>query len=445
MRKILLLGAGRSSTALINYLLERSVNENWLLKVGDVSVQQAHEKTKGHPHAIPFMFDVQNMDQLNDEVSAADIVISLLPPHLHIKVAHSCVKNRKSLVTASYVSSEIEALHSGAVEAGVLLLNETGLDPGIDHMSAMEIFDKLKQEGCEITSFKSYTGGLVAHESDNNPWHYKISWNPRNVVLAGQGGAARYYEEGCIKLVPYHKLFSRTEEIRINDEVFEGYANRDSLKYKEIYKLENVSTLIRGTLRKSPFCKAWNLLVQLGYTDDSFEIPISRSTTYSDFTSSFLPLSEGSSKQRLIDYLKPEKELLEMIDWLGLLSDKKIAIEKKMASPAFILQLALEHKWMLLPDDRDRVVMVHRVEFRKNDKKCELESCLSLNGENSANTAMASTVGLPLAIAAENILNKKINVLGVQIPVSKEIYRPLLESLKCHGIVFTEKTIELQN
>src|SRR5688572_13709191 len=293
MKRILLIGAGRSSSVLIRYLLQSAAQNQWELVVGDVSEQLATEKTGGHPHSNAIRFDVQDQSIREAEVQKADLVISLLPPHLHYLLAVDCVNFKKHFLTASYLSTEMGSLHEQAEKAGICIMNECGLDPGIDHMSAMEVIDRLKKEGCELTSFKSYTGGLVAPESNDNPWGYKFSWNPRNVILAGQG-TARYIENGQCRYIPYHRLFDEAEAVTVHTSAgermhFDGYANRDSLAYRALYGLEKTPTLLRGTLRQKNFCRAWHALVLLGLTDDSYVLEDSQHMTYADVLMSFLP------------------------------------------------------------------------------------------------------------------------------------------------------------
>ena len=272
MKKILVIGAGRSAVTLIKYLLENSVANDWFVTVADYSVDLANEAVASHQNGKAIFFNVTDEQQRETEIENADIVISMLPANLHITVAKDCVRLKKNLVTASYVSEEIASLNDEAVKNDVLLLNEIGLDPGIDHMSAMQVIDEIKEKGGELTSFKSFCGGLVHPDYDNNPWNYKFTWNPRNVVLAGQG-TAQYIENGNYKYIPYTSLFERTEKMSVLDAgEFEGYANRDSLSYRESYGLDNIPTLFRGTLRRKGYSESWNIFVQLGMTDDTYKL-----------------------------------------------------------------------------------------------------------------------------------------------------------------------------
>ncbi|MEM6380651.1 MAG: saccharopine dehydrogenase C-terminal domain-containing protein, partial [Bacteroidota bacterium] len=273
MKHILIIGAGRSATSLIHYLKKVCQEEGWGLTVGDLSIELALNKLGDHPGFRAITFDVHNPEQLSQEIVAADLVISMLPARFHGVVARACLTHKKHLLTASYLPEEIRVLDEQAKAAGVLMLMECGLDPGIDHMSAMRVMDKIKEKGGELEAFETFTGGLLAPESCmDNPWQYKFTWNPRNVVLAGTG-LVKFIQEGRYKYIPYHRLFRRIEIIHIPGHgYFEGYANRDSLKYLDVYQLHGIRTLYRGTLRRPGFCRAWDIFVQLGATDDSYEL-----------------------------------------------------------------------------------------------------------------------------------------------------------------------------
>jgi len=289
--------------------------------------------------------------------------------------------------------------------------------------------------------FESFCGGLVAPEHDNNLWNYKFTWNPRNVVLAGQGGTAKFIQEGTYKYIPYHRLFRRTEFFDVEGfGRFEGYANRDSLNYREAYGLQDALTIYRGTMRRVGFSKAWNLFVQLGATDDSYSIEDSENMNYREFINLFLPYSPTDSVElKLRHYLKIEQD---DIVWDKLLelnlfdSDKKINIPN--ATPAQALQKILEDKWTLQDDEKDMIVMYHKFGYELNGEQKQIDSKLVVIGENQKFTAMAKTVGLPVAIAAIQILNKKITTPGVQIPITKEVYEPILKELDELGIHFKE-------
>jgi saccharopine dehydrogenase-like NADP-dependent oxidoreductase len=441
MKKILLLGAGRSSYSLIQYLLSNAIKENWHITVGDFSVNLAQEKIANHPQGTAIQFDINNSELADNEINKADVVISLLPPNLHFKAAQSCLKFGKHLLTASYISPEIKKLEEEVKAKGLLFLNEIGLDPGIDHLSAMQIIDRLKAENAKISAFRSYTGGLVAPEYDNNPWNYKFTWNPRNVVLAGQG-TAKYIINGQYKYVPYQRLFKHLEEITIdNYGVFEGYPNRDSLAYREAYGIANIPTLLRGTLRKKGYCQSWDAFVQLGMTDDSYILENSENMTYREFTNSFLQYSQVHLVEEKLAHLlgiKTDDALMKKIAWLGLLGHEKAGLLR--ATPAAILQQLLEKKWKLEEGDKDMIVMQHIFDYETSiGEKRTLTSSLVVKGENEQDTAMAKTVGLPLGIAAKLLLQGKINLSGVLMPVHAQIYNPILKELEEYGVKFWEK------
>jgi saccharopine dehydrogenase-like NADP-dependent oxidoreductase len=441
MANILLLGAGRSSTSLIKYLSDNSDAEGWKITVGDVSEEAAIKKTADCKNMNAILFDVKDETQRFTEIRKCDLVISMLPPDLHYLVAEDCVAFQKNMVTASYVSEKVLALDKAAKEAGIILLNEMGLDPGIDHLSAMKIIEEIKAKGGIMHAFKSYTGGLVAHEYSDNPWGYKFTWNPRNVILAGQG-TAKYIEENEYRYIPYNRLFEQIDLIAIEGYgQFEGYANRDSLQYRKHYGLEQVPTMLRGTLRNPGFCKAWNAIVKLGLTDDTYIIEDSEHLSYAELLKAYLPpIAKGETLESTFAKFSNEfvnSEVMSKIKWLGLFSDEIIGLPK--ATPAFILQALLEKKWLLKEGDKDMIVMHHSFDYELNGKRKKLDSSLIVIGDDAHYTAMAKTVGLPLGIAAKLILNNKIVEKGVQIPVIKSIYEPVLEELKTFGISFIEK------
>ena len=444
MKKILVIGAGRSAVTLIKYLLDNAKVNNWFVRVADFSLELAEEAVHNHDYGKAIFFNVTDKNQRESEIYNADIVISMLPATLHIPVAKDCIQFKTNLVTASYVSEEIAALDEKAKNAGILLLNEIGLDPGIDHMSAMHLIDEIKDNGGEITSFKSYCGGLVHPDFDNNPWDYKFTWNPRNVVLAGQGNA-KFLENGKEKTIAYSDLFTKTEQITILEAgAFEGYANRNSLSYKKEYGLENISTLFRGTLRKIGYCNAWNIFVQLGMTDDSYKLENSENIRNRELVNKLLPYDdELSVEEKLCKKfnIRIDGMIFKKLEWLDLFSDKKVGM--KDASPAQMLQEILEKKWKLGVVDKDMIVMQHQFEYLQNGNKKKLNSSLIVFGEDPRYTAMAKTVGLPVAVATKLILNGAIQSTGVKIPTVKDIYVPVLEELKEHGINFLEEELNV--
>lgn len=444
MRNILIIGAGRSATILIDYLLDKAETENLYITIGDLSAELAERKTKGHPRASAIAFDIFNEAQRREEISRAHVVISMLPAHLHFEVAKDCIAYKKHMVTASYISPAMQELDTQVKAAGLVFMNEIGLDPGIDHMSAMKVLDEIRDKGGKVLLFESFCGGLVAPESDNNLWNYKFTWNPRNVVLAGQGGAAKFIQEGTYKYIPYHKLFRRTEFMEVEGYGrFEGYANRDSLKYRSVYGLDDVLTLYRGTLRRVGYSRSWNMFIQLGMTDDTYIMENTETMSYREFTNSFLPYHPTDSVElKLRHALKLDQD---DIQWdklleLDLFNPNKI-VGLRNATPAQILEKILSDKWTLNANDKDMIVMYHKFGYELNGSKHQIDSTMVCIGQDQTYTAMAKTVGLPVAIAALQILNGNITTPGVQLPINREVYTPILKELEEFGIIFNEKHV----
>ena len=444
MKNILIIGAGKSSSYLIKYLLDKSNEENLNLTIADISTENALKLINNHKNGKAIVLDISNKSDREKEIEKSDIVISMLPARFHTEVAKNCIKFGKHMVTASYISEEMKALDEAAKEKGLVFMNEIGLDPGLDHMSAMQIIDRIRGKGAKMLLFESFCGGLVAPESDTNLWNYKFTWNPRNVVLAGQGGAAMFIQEGTYKYIPYHKLFRRTEFLTINGSgKFEAYANRDSLKYRSLYGLNNIPTMYRGTIRKVGFSRAWNIFIQLGMTDDSYTIEDSENMSYRDFVNLFLAYSPSDSVElKLRSYLKIDQDDLiwEKLIEIDIFNPKK-KIGLVNATPAQMLQKILEERWTLKEDDKDMILMQHLFGYEVNGEKRQIESSLTVIGENQTYTAMSKTVGLPVGIAALKILKGEIKTPGVQIPISKEVYEPILKELENYGIIFSEKEV----
>lgn len=442
MKKILLIGAGRSTSYLIKYFIDKLSQLDFELTINDLYLDLAKKLCNGHPKIHLLSHDINETTTRNALISSHDLVISMLPAHMHIDVAKDCIQFKKTLITASYVSAEMKALNQEAIDNNVMLLNELGVDPGIDHMSAIKIINQIKEQGGRLIAFESFTGGLIAPESDNNLWNYKFTWNPRNVVLAGQGGTSKFIQEGKYKYIPYHKLFRRTEFLEIDGfGTFEGYANRDSLKYRSIYGLDDIETMYRGTLRRVGFSKAWNLLVQLGMTDDSYTIQDSENMSYREFTNSFLAYHPTDSVElKLRHYLKIDQDdiLWFKLQDLDLFNPNKF-IKQKNATPAQILEQILLDKWQLHPSDKDMIVMYHKFGYELNSSKKQIDATMVSIGEDQTYTAMAKTVGLPLAIAAIKTLFEGMHQPGVNIPIAQNIYEPILEELEKFDIKFNEK------
>jgi len=440
MNKILVFGAGRSSQALIDYLLDNSSAEGYKVILSDREKEVTDLRLKGHINGISRVLDVSNIKARDELIREADVVISMLPVKFHLDIANACLKYRKNMITASYVSDEIYKLDDEVRKAGLIFLKECGLDPGIDHMSAMSVIDKIRDQGGKLRSFETVTGGLLVPAPDENPWQYKFTWNPRNVVLAGQGGV-KFLQEGKYKYIPYHKVFRRTEMVHIPGHgYFEGYANRDSLKYLSLYNLEDIQTLYRGTFRRPGFCRAWDIFVQLGATDDGYLMENVKGMTHRQFINAFLSFNPYDSVElKLAHYLNLDFSSQEMfmMRWLGMFDEEPVGLEE--GTPAQILEHILKKRWTLDDKDRDLVVMWHKFEYLLESKFKVINSYLICEGENNQNTAMAKTVGLPVGIGAKMILNGKIGLKGIQIPTKEEIYEPILKELKKLGTEIKEE------
>ena len=445
MKTILVLGAGLSASSLIRYLLENSVNHEWQVRIVDRDLELVKSKINGHVNGVALSFNALDAIERRPEIEKADIVISMLPARFHIDVANDCIELKTNLITPSYISPEMKALDQAAQDAGIIIMNEIGVDPGIDHMSAMKIIDEIKSKGGKVTSFKSFCGGLIAPESDNNPWNYKFTWNPRNVVLAGQGGAACFKRNDQYKYIPYNRLFGRLDHISVDGYGdFVGYANRDSLSYRETYGLEDIPTIFRGTLRRPGYCKAWDVFIELGMTDDTYNLVNTEGLTPRKFLNAYLPYNPNKSvEDKFRDFLRPERvETYEKFEWLGLFEDHPI-LELENATPAQVLQQILVAKLSLDPQDKDMLVMVHQFEYELNNEKFEISSHMVNIGEDQMYTSMSNTVGIPAAICAKMILTGELVKKGVTLPVQKEIYTPILKELEEYDIRFLETEMAL--
>lgn len=423
MDTILIFGAGKSSTVLIDYLIREAEQQQWKIIVADADLQVAKAKIHNSPFAEAMQLDIVNDEQRSKLIESAALVISMMPPGLHYLVAKDCVHYKKHLLTASYVEDKIKTLQHQIESSNILFLCEMGLDPGIDHMSAMQIIDEIKENGGKITSFKSHCGGLVAPESDNNPWHYKISWNPRNVVLAGNSGAI-FKQNGHNISIAYKDLFDKNNRVNITGiGALAYYANRDSLSYIPLYHLQEAATFMRTTLRYAGYFDGWNAIVQAGLTSEKDKV--AHNITFAEWSKSILPFITKENKDQLF--------------FLGLFEND--IIPGHIHSSADTLQYLLEKKLAMQPQDKDMIVMLHEFEYLENEKTKYLQSCLLVKGENNLQTAMAKTVGLPLGIAAKLILTGKLKLTGLHIPTLKEIYNPVLQQLEIEGIKFIESTM----
>lgn len=439
MKNILIIGAGKSATVLIDFLIKKAEEKDRFVTLADNSLELARQKTKNNPFANAVLLDIQDQKERERLIKQSDLVISMLPAFLHPLVAKDCLTFGKHFFSASYESEEMREMAPSILKKNLLFLNECGLDPGLDHMSAMKIIDAEKAQGNKVILFKSYTGGLLATESEDNPWKYKFTWNPRNVILAGHG-VSRFIRNGKYKYIPYHMLFGRTETITfegLGD--FDGYPNRDSLSYRKIYGLEDIPTILRGTLRRAGFCRSWDVFVKLGLTDDSFKMDLPEDFTMRMFLNSFLPYHENAQVEDKLQELLPwiDGKIMEKIKWTGILENSPLPIYK--GSPAEILQSILEVKWQLKADDKDMIVMQHLFEIETSSGTKKIISSLINKGLDQDYTAMAKTVGLPLAVAVDLFMDGKIKKKGLQLPIHPDFYLPILESLEKEGIIFNEK------
>ena len=445
MKTILILGAGLSSSSLIRYLLNNSRQFNWQIRIVDQDIDLVKKKINGNPNGVALSFNALSPEERRPEIEKADLVISMLPARFHIDVAKDCIELKTNLITPSYISPEMKALDSAAKAAGIIIMNEIGVDPGIDHMSAMKIIHEIQEKGGEITSFKSFCGGLIAPESDNNPWNYKFTWNPRNVVLAGQGGAACFIRNGEYKYIPYNRLFGRLDYLSVEGfGDFVGYANRDSLSYRSTYGLENIPTIFRGTLRRPGYCQAWNVFIELGMTDDSYKMEQTKLMTPRKFLNAFLPYNPDKTvEEKFKEFLGENRlNLYSKFEWLGIFDHEPI-IDMDSASPAEVLQKILVGKLSLEEGDKDMLVMIHEFEYTLANENRKIISSMVNIGEDQLYTSMSNTVGLPAAICAKMILTEQIKTKGVTLPVDKDVYSPILEELETFDIRFKEEEIKL--
>lgn len=444
MASIAVLGAGRSAGYFIEYFVGLCREQNWKLKIADLNVDHLKHYQENFPLLELVSAELSKEEERETVISGCDWVVSLLPAFMHPDVAKNCLSAGCNLATASYVSDEMKVLGEQAAEKGLVFLNECGLDPGIDHMSAMKIMDELRTKGATITGFQSYCGGLIAPDYlQDNPWKYKFSWNPRNVILAGNGTSTGL-KDGTMKVIPYQRNFQFPVKIQLHTgDEYDGYMNRDSLSYQSVYNLENLNTMIRGTLRYPGYCRAWNIFIHLGITDNSYLYPLKAGMTYQEFFHSFLNGNDhndiSASIRNTLGMPEYEQEAIDKIIWTGINSNSLISL--KEGSPAAILQELLEQKWKLEKEDKDLVVMQHLINYTLNDEEFTFRSSLSIQGDGSYNTAMSKTVGLPLAMAVKQFLFKTIDLKGIVVPIYPEIYNPVLTELEQYGICFIEETI----
>jgi saccharopine dehydrogenase-like NADP-dependent oxidoreductase len=443
MQSILILGAGLSSSSLIRYVLENAETYDWNVRIVDRDIDLVKQKIDGASRGTALSFNALNAEERRPEIKKADLVISMLPARFHVEVAQDCIELKTNLITPSYISSEMRELDSAAKEAGIIIMNEIGVDPGIDHMSAMKVIHEIQERGGILSSFKSFTGGLIAPESDNNPWHYKFTWNPRNVVLAGQGGAASFIRNGQYKYIPYNRLFGRLDYLSIEGYgEFVGYPNRDSLSYRLTYGIEDIPTIFRGTLRRPGYCEAWDVFIELGMTADDYQMHNTGNMTPRSFLNAFLPYNPNKTvEEKFKDFLREDRmHLYTMFEWLGLFKPEPM-VGLVNASPAQVLQKILVDHLSLDEGDKDMIVMIHEFEYELGGEKHKITSHMVNIGEDQVYTSMSNTVGLPVAICAKMILTGHLQKTGVTLPVEKEIYTPILQELESFDIRFIEKEL----
>ncbi len=438
MRNILLFGAGKSATCLIDYLLANAPRQKWHVTVVDHDLMLIKAKTGKSYYVTPIAIDVKDQSARQPLIAETDLVISLLPPALHILVARDCLQFNKHLLTASYIDPDVRKLQKDIQKAGLLFMYEMGLDPGIDHMSAMKVIHSIEKKGGLIYSFRSYCGGLISPDSNDNPWQYKISWNARNVVLAGQSGAT-FKDKGKVKELNHEQLFDQSKTIMIPGlGKLAYYPNRDSLAYMSSYNLENIPTFMRATLRYPDFCEGWSAIIRLGLTDDSRKIQTDN-LTYFKWASQHVKLDKQLSNEENIALhlgVSSKSKIIRQLKYLGLLNGELINLGEQ--TNAAILQHIMETRLSMQPNDRDMIVMMHEIEFERRNMATRMHSYMIVQGEDNLRTAMAKTVGLPLGIMAKLVLQEKVSLTGLQIPTMPEVYNPVLKELEEFDIRFEE-------
>ena len=442
MKKVLVLGSGQSASFLVAQLLEYAETDDIFVTVGDLDIEVARACVGDHPRGTVVRLDVNDAGLRSAEIERSSIVVNMLPAAFQHLVAWDCVNHGRDMLSVSYRDLTTRDLDLDAKRQGILLLSEMGLDPGIDHMSAMRLIRTVRADGGRIVSFCSYGSGLPAPGQPHNPLRYVMTWDPRNVVMAGQAGA-QYIDEGQVKIVPFHNVFQRTWPCEVEGVgTLEAYANRDSLSYMQTFGLEHVRTMIRGTLRYPGWSETWTQIVRLGLPNETLRIPELAHHSYAEVVEMFLPLEMrgGSLEQRTAHFLRinPTGGIMDNLRWLGLFSDEPIGCQGDTAC-AMMVHL-LQHKLPLLPDERDLVLLVHELEVEYPDRPGErITSTLAAEGETGGFTAMSRTVGLPVAIAARLRLRGDLSLTGSLIPTHPAIYEPVLAELEAAGLRFTEK------
>ena len=440
MKKVLVLGAGLVAGPLVRYLL--NVDE-FTVTVASRTVEKAQALIGGSGNGIALSLDVKDEAALDTLIADHDLSISLLPYVYHPTVANLCVKHGKQMVTTSYVKPEMQALDAQAKEAGVILLNEIGVDPGIDHMSAMEVVHQIEANGGKLVSFTSNTGGLPAPDANDNPFGYKFSWAPRGVVLAGKN-PAKFLKDGEVVDVPGPELFSYHWPCHIQGfGELEVYPNRDSMPYVETYGIPSVASMFRGTLRYPGWCDTLKKVVDLGLLDETERGDI-EGLTYGQLLARLIDSNGEDLRSDLANFLglAIDSEPIARLEWLGLLSDD--AIPTTDSTYLGVLASRMLTKMGYAPGERDMLVMQHEFVAEYADRTEKITSTMIDYGIPGGDSSMSRLVGLPAAVAARMILQGEINLTGVQVPMIPEIYKPVLAELSTMGISFQETVESLQ-
>ena len=449
MKQVLVLGAGKSAPYLIAKLLDMAGECDWFVTVGDLDLEMARSRVNGHSRGEAVRFDVNDAQLRDRQIGSSDLVVNMMAPRFLELIAHDCVRHGKHMISVSYRNQALRELDADALREGVLLLCELGLDPGIDHMSAMSLIHRLKADGGRVTGFCSYGSGIPAPDNPRDyPLRYVITWNPRNVVMAGEGGA-QYMEDGQIKIVPYHHVFHHTWRVEVPGVgALEAYPNRDSLSYMQSFGLEHVRTMIRGTLRWPGWSETWAQIVKLGLPNEGARIPALGARSPREVVEMFLPLSVSGPRieTRIARFLaiSPTGRIIENMRWLGLFDETPSGCKGDTA--AALLQELLERKLPLAPDMKDMVLLLHELEvdYPDQDRPAErVTSTLVAKGEPGGFTAMSKTVGLPAALAVRLVLCEDLHLRGSQIPTDPSIYTPILAGLASEGIGFDERVMPL--